>query len=291
MDSEDKMKIIAEIGCNHRGSFEIAKEMIDCLSYQCGVDVVKFQKRNNKELLTEEEYNREHPCPENSFGETYGEHRDKLEFTLEQHKELKAYCEIRGLIYSCSVWDITSAEEIISLNPKMIKIPSAQNYNLELINYIADNYNGEIHISLGMTTKEEQADIYSLLKDKNKLKNVVLYHCVSDYPVSLNNVCLRELEVLISMYKSEIKGFGFSGHHETYNIDNLCCVYGIDYIERHFTLNKNWKGTDHSASLEPEEMRNFVRHIKESIRVLKFKDKEILDCELVQRNKLKRFKK
>lgn len=285
------MKIIAEIGGNHRGSFETAVEMIESLSYYCGVDVIKFQKRNNKELLTEEEYNREHPCPENSFGETYGEHRDKLEFNIEQHKELKKYCEKLGVIYSCSVWDITSAKDIISLNPKMIKIPSAQNYNLDLLNYIADNYNGEIHISLGMTTKEEQADIYSLLKDKNKLKNTVLYHCISDYPVSLNNVCLKEIEILKNIYQDEVRGFGFSGHHEGLNIDNLCYAMGVDYIERHFTINKNWRGTDHSASLEPDEMRALVKIIKDCQRAFKVKDKEILDCELVQRNKLKRFKK
>lgn len=280
------MQIIAEIGGNHKGNFEIAKKMIDVLSDYCGVDVVKFQKRNNRELLGKD-YDKPHPNPENSYGDTYGEHRDLLEFNISQHAELKKYCEDKGLIYSCSVWDLTSTKEIISLNPKMIKIPSAQNHNLKLLEYIANNYNGEIHLSLGMTSNEEQADIYSLLKEKGKLKNVILYHCVSNYPVSLNDVCLKEIEKLMNIYGDEIKGFGFSGHHEGYNIDNLCCVYNVSYIERHFTINKNWKGTDHSASLEPDEMRNLVKQIKDSMRVLKLKDKEILDCELKQREKLK----
>jgi sialic acid synthase len=284
------LKVIAEIGGNHKGSMKIAKNMIDMLANFCGVDVVKFQKRNNKELLTEKEYNTPHPNPENSYAETYGEHRDALEFTKEQHAELKAYCEENGVIYSCSVWDLTSAKEIIELNPKYIKIPSAMNNNFELLNYVCDNFPGEIHISLGMTTKEEINKLHDfLLIDKSRLNDTIFYHCISDYPVKINNVCLQEIERIEKSYPG-IKGVGFSGHHEGYNIDNLVICYGIQYIERHFTINKNWKGTDHIASLEPEEMRALVKNIKDSQAVWKHKNKEILDCEIEQRQKLKKIR-
>ena len=128
-------KIIAEIGCNHKGDMQIAKEMIETAATYCKVDVVKFQKRCIKELLTPEEYNAPHPHPEYSYGRTYGEHREFLEFTLEQHQQLQAWCKEYGVEYSTSVWDVTSAKEIVTLQPRMIKVPSACNLNKPLLDY------------------------------------------------------------------------------------------------------------------------------------------------------------
>ena len=139
--------IIAEIGCNHKGEMDIAKELIKVAKIFCNVDAVKFQKRTNIELLTEEQYNQPHPNPVNSYGETYGEHREYLEFDVHQHKELKSFCEEIGITYSTSVWDLTSAKEIASLSPKFIKIPSACNNNDEMLTWLCKNYNGEIHVS------------------------------------------------------------------------------------------------------------------------------------------------
>ena len=116
MTEYKKPYVIAEIGCNHKGEMEIAKELIKIAKIFCNADAVKFQKRNNVELLTEEQYNAPHPNPANSYGETYGAHREYLEFDVRQHAELKAYCEEIGIVYSTSVWDTTSAKEITSLN-------------------------------------------------------------------------------------------------------------------------------------------------------------------------------
>ena len=124
MTNYKKPYVIAEIGCNHKGDIEIAKELIKVAKIFCNVDAVKFQKRHNKELLTEEQYNAPHPNPVNSYGDTYGAHREFLEFDVNQHQELKDYCEDIGLDYSTSVWDLTSAKEIAGLQPKFIKIPS-----------------------------------------------------------------------------------------------------------------------------------------------------------------------
>ena len=123
--------IIAEIGCNHMGNMDIAKELID-LAHQSGAKYVKFQKRYNKELLTDEQYNKAHPVPENAYGETYGKHRENLEFNLEQHKELKQFCEKLGVVYSTSVWDSISAKEMIALKPEFLKVPSACNNNFDM---------------------------------------------------------------------------------------------------------------------------------------------------------------
>lgn len=110
--------VIAEIGCNHMGDMEIAHEMIQTAAIFCKVDAVKFQKRCNKDLLSPEQYNAPHPVPYNSYGATYGEHWEYLEFTIEQHRQLKAWCDACNIVYSSSVWDLTSAKEIVSLNQK-----------------------------------------------------------------------------------------------------------------------------------------------------------------------------
>ena len=100
-----------------------------------------------------------------SYGKSYGEHREFLEFNIDQHRELKAHCESLGIIYSTSIWDMTSAKQILELNPKMIKIPSAMNNHYELINFILKNFQNEIHISLGMTTNEEMENLIHTLKN------------------------------------------------------------------------------------------------------------------------------
>lgn len=279
--------IIAEIGCNHKGDMEIAKALILCAKYFCGVDAVKFQKRNNKELLTEEEYNAPHPNPINSYGKTYGEHREFLEFTVDQHKELKEFCESHDIIYSTSVWDLTSAREIVGLNPEFIKVPSATNNNFKVLEYLCDNYEGDIHLSLGMTTKEEIDKIVQFFIDKKRNKSLVLYSCTSGYPVPYNDICLLEIKKLYDAYSNVVKAIGFSGHHIGIYPDIAAFTLGASVIERHFTLNHDWKGTDHKASLEPQEMRELVEALTNVDNALAYKNVDLLDIEKVQRQKLK----
>ncbi|MBQ7449030.1 MAG: N-acetylneuraminate synthase family protein [Paludibacteraceae bacterium] len=280
--------IIAEIGCNHKGDLNIAKEMILTAAQYCKVDIVKFQKRCNRELLSNEEYNAPHPHPENSYGSTYGEHREFLEFTAEQHAELKSYCEEMGVTYSTSVWDLTSAKEIATLNPKLIKIPSACNLNKKMLDWLCDNYNGEIHVSFGMTTKEEEEKIVSFFEQKNRAKDLVLYNCTSGYPVPFEDICLLELKRMREQYAHRVKGIGFSGHHLGIAVDSAAVALGAEYIERHYTLDRTWKGTDHAASLEPDGVRKLARDCRAVAKALTYKQTDILDIEQVQRNKLKK---
>jgi len=154
-----KARVIAEIGCNHKGDMDIAKELIKVAKIFCNADVVKFQKRNNKELLTEEQYNAPHPNPYNSYGDTYGAHREFLEFTADQHKELMEFCKEMDIEYSTSTWDLSSAKEIAALKPGLIKIPSACNNHYEMLEWLCKNYEGEIHVSTGMTTHQEIDDL------------------------------------------------------------------------------------------------------------------------------------
>lgn len=282
-----KPRVIAEAGCNHKGDMEIAKELIKTAAIYCKADVIKFQKRCNRELLTEEQYNAPHPNPANSYGKTYGEHREFLEFTVEQHAELKKYCEEMGIVYSTSVWDMTSAKEIASLKPELIKIPSACNNHYEMLEWLCDNYDGEIHISLGMTTHEEEEELIRMFERKGRNEDVVLYACTSGYPVPFKDVCLLELNRVREQYEDRVKEIAFSGHHLGIAIDVAAYTLGATTIERHYTLDRTWKGTDHAASLEPEGIRKLKRDLMATYEALHYKEKEILDIEEVQRKKLK----
>ncbi len=286
-----KPRIIAEIGCNHKGEMSIARELIK-LAKECDADVVKFQKRNNKELLTEEQYNAPHPNPINSYGETYGEHREYLEFTVNQHKELYDYCEEIGIEYSTSVWDVTSAKEMISFNPKLLKVPSACNNHFEMLKVLRDEYKGEVHLSFGMTNQEEEKQIIEFFEKNNQAKDrLVIYSCTSGYPVPFKDVCLLEIKRLKENHEYRVKEIGFSGHHLGIAIDNAAYALGANWIERHFTKDRTWKGTDHAASLEPTGMKKLCRDLKATYESLNYKEKEILEIEQVQRDKLKFRKK
>ena len=282
-------KIVSEIGCNHKGSLEIAKEMVKVTAEFVGADYVKFQKRTNKELLSEEEYSTPHPNPKNSYGATYGEHREFLEFSLEQHEELKHFCEKLNIGYATSVWDFTSAKEIAALKPDFIKIPSACNLNFAVIDYLLSDYSGDIHVSLGMTNRAEEKCIIDRFDDSGALDRLVLYACTSGYPVPHQDVCLLEIKRFNQNYKDRVKAIGFSGHHLGIAIDVAAQTLGAEWIERHFTLDRTWKGTDHAASLEPDGFRRLVRDSKAVSVSLEEKPQEILEIEKPQRTKLKRF--
>lgn len=280
-------KVIADIGCNHKGDMQIAKELITTAALFCKVDVIKFQKRNPRELLSPEQYHAPHPNPHNSYGKTYGEHREFLEFNLEQNKQLKTWCEELGVVYSTSVWDMTSAKEITSLNPVLIKVPSACNLKFDMLEYLCENYPGEIHLSFGMTTHSEEEQVINFFEQKKRSKDLVIYSCTSGYPVAFEDVCLYEITRLKEAYGNRVKQIGFSGHHLGIAADIAAMTLGAEWIERHFTLDRTWKGTDHSASLEPDGMRKLARDVRNVFKALSYKKAEILEVEKVQREKLK----
>lgn len=281
------VRLIAEIGCNHKGSMDIAKEMIGVAARVCKVDAVKFQKRTNRELLSPEQYDAPHPVPANSYGATYGEHREALEFTQEQHAELIEVCKAEGVVYSTSVWDLTAAKEMAALKPQFLKIPSATNLNRQLQDWLCENYPGEIHVSTGMTTLAEIEAIVESYEERGRAQDVVLYACTSGYPVPFEDLCLLEISRLKERFGDRVKEIGFSGHHLGIAADIAAMTLGATTVERHFTLDRTWKGTDHAASLEPDGMRRLKRDLENVSKALAYKEKDILDIEAVQRAKLK----
>lgn len=283
-------KIIAEIGCNHKWDMDIAKELIRG-AYDAGATVAKFQKRTPRELLSEEQYNTPHPVPSNSYGDTYGAHREYLELDINQHKELKEYAEEVGIIYSASVWDVTSTKELISINPTLIKVWSATNNKFDVLILLRDTYSWEVHISFWMTTKEEQEQIVWFFEETDQAKNrLVIYSCTSWYPVPFEDVSLLEILDIRNNFEDRVKAIWFSGHHLGIAIDNAAYALGAEWIERHFTKDRTRKWTDHAASLEFDGMKKLVRDLNATYQALTYKEKEILDIEQVQRDKLKDFK-
>ena len=133
-------------------------------------EIYKIPKKGSKISFTEEEYNKPHPVIENSYGSTYGEHREFLEFSSDQHQILYDNCKLNGLIYSSSVWDLNSAKNIVNLNPEFIKIGSATNLNFEVLDFLCSNFTGKIHLSLGMTTQSEEEKLLVFSKKKIDLQ-------------------------------------------------------------------------------------------------------------------------
>ncbi len=280
-------KVIAEIGCNHMGNYALALQLVD-LAKLCGCNYVKFQKRNPKELLTPEQYAAPHPNPWNSYGATYGEHREKLELSALQHESLLEYCRSIGIEYSTSVWDITSTQEIIALNPQFIKVPSACNNNFGILKLLRDDYKGQVQISLGMTTHAEEESIISFFEESNQAATrLVIYSCTSGYPVPDSDACLLEINRLYHKFGNRVSEIGFSGHHNGIALDIAAYTLGARWIERHFTIDRTWKGTDHAASLEKPGMEKLVRDLNGTFNALTYKSTEILEIENEQRAKLK----
>jgi sialic acid synthase len=279
--------VIAEVGCNHGGDMVVARRMVTVAAQFCEVDAIKFQKRDPRTLLSREQYAAPHPDPRHSFGETYGAHREYLELGVDQHRELRDLCHASDVIYSTSVWDVPSAQAMIELEPAFLKVPSAANVNDELLKVLCLDYDGDVHVSLGMTNRAEEEHLVEILDAFGAAHRVVLYACTSGYPVPFEDLSLREIERLIDAYSGTVKAIGFSGHHLGIAADIAALALGATCFERHFTLDRTSKGTDHAASLEPDGMRRLARDLSNVNRGLTPKVAEVLPIEEEQRSKLK----
>jgi len=275
-----KCKVVSELCCNHQGDYLQAIEMIK-ISKLCGANYIKFQKRNPIKAVPIDFHNQPHPCPLHSFGETYLQHRQNLEFSIEQHRELKDYCEEVGIGYSSSVWDEDSAREIISLSPDFIKIPSAMNENYNLMDILFNEYDGDIHLSLGMISKKNKEILFNYIKDKKD--RIIIYHTTSSYPVKFKELFLKEIEELKKIFPR----VGYSGHHLGIAVDIAAYVLGVEWIERHFTLDRTLRGTDNSASLEPTGLQKLCRDLNAVCKSVNYKDVDFTEDERKNSYKLK----
>ena len=196
-------------------------------------------------------------------------------------------CAAHGVIYSTSVWDVSSAREMAAVGPEFLKVPSASNTHWDLLAVLCDEYKGKIQLSLGMTTRDEEERIVSFFEQRGRLNDVVLYACTSGYPVPANEVALLEVSRLKNAYGELVEAIGFSGHHLGIALDVAAFTLGAEWIERHYTLDRTWKGTDHAASLEPDGLRKLTRDLHAVAEALEYKHTELLPLELATRDKLK----
>lgn len=279
----NKPKIVAEIGACHLGNIDRAMELCK-LAKICGADYVKSQKRNPDESTPEHMKSKPHPNKIFSYGETYLEHRKNLELSIDQHADIKTYCEDIGIGYSTSVWDVTSAREIIRLNPDFIKVPSACNMHKEMLDVLRNEYSGDIHLSTGMTTKEE---IHELVDWAKPIGNrIVLYHCTSKYPCAFEDLHLLEIERLQPLTRHGID-IGFSNHGRGIAADIASFALGVSWVERHFIDDRTTRHTDAAASLEPPGLQKLCRDLKAVSEAMCARPQRMDDEELEQRNKLK----
>lgn len=294
-----KPQIVAEVGCNHKGDMGTALRMIDVLtgyccdmhSYTVDPPWIKFQKRDNRALLGREEYDAPHPNPHNSYGDTYGAHREALEFSPLEHDSLRLACHTHGAAYGVSLWDLPSAEAMAGV-PDWVKIPSACNLNWDLLRYVIEATPAHVHVSTGMTTYAEIDEIARFFAENKASERLVLYACTSGYPVPHDQCGLFEITRLVMQYRQRgmCADVGYSGHHLGIAIDMAAIALGATYIERHFTLDRTWKGTDHAASLEPDGMRRLIRDSRAVWQGLNTKpDGKYFPIEGPQHEKLKRM--
>jgi len=144
-----------------------------------------------------------------------------------------------------------------------------------------------VHLSFGMTTQDEEEQIVKFFEERGRAKDLVLYSCTSGYPVAFEDICLYELLRIRETFQHRVKAIGFSGHHLGISADVAAMTLGAEWVERHFTMDRTWKGTDHAASLEPDGLRKLARDLRNVHKALSFKSTNILDVEAVQREKLK----
>lgn len=257
--------IIAEIGQNHNGEMTLAKQLIDVAAMLIfdkfsnrklkKINAVKFTKRDLSEELSANEYHRVYDSP-HSFGTTYGQHRQALEFSIEQHYELEQYARSKDLEFIETLTSIKTLKLLDRVHVDAIKVASRDLTNLPLLNEIGQA-NLKVIISTGMSDEAEIDDAINVIAKYHE--NISILHCVSQYPASYELINLMSIPYLKEKYPYRI---GFSDHSIGIVMAPAAVTLGATIIEKHITINRNLKGSDHKGSLEPDGLWRMVRDIR-----------------------------
>jgi len=275
-DNKDEVFIIAEVGQNHQGDLERAQEFIQIFA-MAGADCIKFQTRNNRYLFSQDAYEAEY-ANENAFAATYGEHREKLELKPEWLPILKEECRKNGVKFMSTPFDEPSLELLCDVDVDLLKVASFDLGNLPFIHKIA-RAGKPVVMSVGGGNIEQIRDSVNVLLENNA--EVAVLHCVSEYPCEYNRLGLNAIEMLRREFPNCV--IGSSDHFNGTLSGPMAFLKGARVFEKHVTLNRAWKGTDHSFALEPEGFRKFVRDIKRVPPMLTPKSAEDLGNEYVFR--------
>jgi N-acetylneuraminate synthase/sialic acid synthase len=246
--------VIAEIGHNHMGSVETCKELFQAAKY-CGVQAVKLQKRDNRSLFTAAYYTRPYEGEE-SYGPTYGAHREALEFGRDEYLELQAYARELGLAFFSTPFDVPSADFLAELDVPAFKMASGDLTDTPLLRYVAE-IGKPVIISTGGGVLDDVRRAYETVAEVNP--QVAILQCTAGYPAEWKELDLKVIETYRDCFPDTV--VGLSGHDNGISMPLVAYVLGARIIEKHFTLNRAWKGTDHKFSLEPQGMRKLVRDL------------------------------
>lgn len=254
--------VIAEAGINHNGDVSLAKELI-LMAKHCRADCVKFQKRTINRILTKEGLEKPYANP-NSFGETYGQHKEHLELSFEDFRQLKAYADKIGILFTASGWDEESIDFLDELGVPFFKLASADLTNKPLLEHTAKK-NKPMILSTGMASMEEVRSALDIVLPLNN--RIVLMQCTSSYPTPFEEIHLNVLKTFKREFGEKVV-LGFSGHEKGIAISSCAVALGARVVERHFTLDRTMKGGDHAASLESEGLSKLIRDIRALERAL-----------------------
>ncbi len=270
--------IIAEVGQNHNGDMDIARQLVDA-AVDAGADAVKFVKRTIEDVLTREALARPYIGPQ-SFGDTYGEHRRKLEFSREQHQELADYCHEKGIIYFGTPTDIKAANMFHDIGVPLYKIASRDLINVPLIEHVAQ-LGSPVLLSTGMSSMQDIEQAVKLISAHTD--QLVVLHCTSEYPCDYEHVNLNMIKTLQNRFDIPI---GFSGHTIGIVMPVVAAAMGAVVIEKHITIARHMKGTDHAGSLEPYGFKKMVRDIRNLEKAMGDGVKQVYEAELAVKHKL-----
>src|SRR5690606_9130322 len=247
--------VIAEIGHNHQGDLEKCKQLFKAAA-ECGAQAVKLQKRDNRALFTREMYDSPYNS-ENAYAESYGLHREALEFGRDEYLELKRYAKELGVTFFSTAFDHKSADFLAELDMPAYKIASGDLTNIPLIKYVAE-IGKPVVLSTGGGTMEDAQRAYEAIMPINP--NVCIMQCTSGYPPEWSELNLRVIETFRQSFPDIV--IGFSAHDNGIAMPLVAYMLGARMIEKHFTLNRAWKGTDQAFSLEPAGLRKMIRDLE-----------------------------
>jgi sialic acid synthase len=247
--------VIAEIGHNHQGNLETAKKLFDA-AREAGAHAAKLQKRDNRTLFTRDMYDKPYDN-ENSYGATYGEHREALEFGESEYRELQQYAKEIGITFFATAFDFNSADFLAKLDMPAFKMASGDLTNIPLLRHVAQ-YGKPMVLSTGGGTLDDVRRAYEAVMPINP--QFCILQCTAGYPPEFDQLNLR----VISTFREEFPDvvIGLSSHDSGIAMALVAYVLGARVVEKHFTLNRAMKGTDHAFSLEPTGMRKMVRDLQ-----------------------------
>jgi len=287
--------IIAEIGINHNGDLDIAKQLID-IAKVAGCNSVKFQKRNPDVCVPEHQKSVMRDTPWGKM--TYLDYKYRVEFGKKEYDEIDRYCKEKDIQWSASPWDLDSLDFISKYEIPYIKIPSALITNEDLL-FAAKRTGKKIIISTGMSTDREIERAIAILKlpgdssetlrpltlDEKAKDNFAVLHCNSTYPAPVEDLNLNCIKTLSNKYKCEV---GYSGHEYGLTTTVAAACLGASIIERHITLDRTMWGTDQLCSVEPQGLIKLVRDIREMEKALGDGIKKVTEGEQIIREKLRK---